>query len=110
LIPWKKIPELPLIQPEKVVTLPLDLTFDKSYDYQLAGEDELAGRPAYVVAFEPTKELAGKSLYRGRVWIDRETFGLLRFGPQTHLEAPILQNEETDLYRAVPALRASPTS
>ncbi len=99
LIPWKKIPELPLIQPEKVVTLPLDLTFDKTYDYRLDGDDVLAGRPAYVVAFEPAAELAGKSLYRGRVWIDKESFVRLRTSViQTNLEPPVLQNEETDTY------------
>jgi len=59
-ITWKKIPELPLIQPEKVVTLPVDLTFDKTYDYKLSGEDTIDGRPAYVVAFEPSAEFAGK--------------------------------------------------
>jgi hypothetical protein len=102
-VTWKRIPELPLIQPEKVVTLPLDLTFDKTYDYKLAGEDSVEGRAAYIVAFEPTAELAAKSLYRGRVWIDKESFVRLRTSVlQTHLEAPILQNEETDLYRAVP--------
>jgi len=96
---WKKIPQLPLIQPEKVATLPLDLTFDKTYDYALAGDDVLGGRAAYVVAFEPSAALAGKSLYRGRVWIDKESFVRLRTSViQTNLESPILQNEETDTY------------
>jgi len=98
-ITWKRIPELPLIQPEKVVTLPLDLTFDKTYEYKLAGEDTVGGRPAYIVAFQPTAELAGKSLYRGRVWIDKESFVRLRTSTiQTHLEPPVLQNEETDTF------------
>jgi hypothetical protein len=104
-ITWKKIPELPLIQPEKVVTLPLDLTFDKTYDYRLAGEDTQGGRAAYVVAFEPAAELAGKALYRGRVWIDKESFVRLRTSViQTNLkEPPVLQNEETDTYVPVTA-------
>ncbi len=99
-ITWKKIPELPLIQPEKVVTLPLDLTFDKTYDYKLAGEDTQGGRAAYVVGFEPAADLAGKALYRGRVWIDKESFVRLRTSViQTNLkEPPVLQNEETDTY------------
>jgi len=97
LITWKKIPELPLIQPEKVVTLPLDLTFDKTYEYKLAGDDTVDGHAAYIVAFQPTAELAGKSLYRGRVWIDKERFVRLRTSTiQTNLEPPVLQNEETD--------------
>lgn len=98
-ITWKKIPELPLIQPEKVVTLPLDLTFDKTYEYKLAGEGDVGGRAAYIVAFQPTAELAGKSLYRGRVWIDKESFVRLRTSTiQTNLEPPVLQNEETDTF------------
>jgi hypothetical protein len=98
-VTWKKIPELPLIQPEKVLTLPLDLTFDKTYDYKLIGEDTQQGRPAYIVGFEPVEALAGQSLYRGRVWIDKETFARLRTSViQTNLEPPVLQNEETDTY------------
>jgi hypothetical protein len=98
-VTWKKIPELPLIQPEKVLTLPLDLTFDKTYEYKLDGEDTVDHRPAYIVAFTPAAELAGKSLYRGRVWIDKESFVRLRTSViQTNLEAPVLQNEETDTY------------
>ena len=99
LVTWKKIPQLPLIQPEKVLTLPLDLTFDKTYDYTLAGDDNLGGRAAYVVAFEPTADLARKSLYRGRVWIDKESFVRLRTSVlQTNLEPPVLQNEEIDTF------------
>jgi hypothetical protein len=102
IVTWKKIPELPLIQPEKVLTLPLDLTFDKTYDYKLVGEDTLEGRSAYIVSFEPEAALAGKSLYRGRVWIDKETFVRLRTSViQTNLEPPVLQNEETDTYLPV---------
>jgi len=101
---WKKIPELPLIQPEKVATLPLDLTLDKTYDYRLVGEDTVSARPAYVLAFEPAAEVAARSLYRGRVWIDKETFVRLRTSVvQTHVEAPILQAEETDTYVQVSA-------
>jgi hypothetical protein len=97
---WKKIPELPLIQPEKVMTLPLDLTLDKTYGYRLVGEGEVEGRPAYVLAFEPVDPEAPRSQYRGRVWIDRETFHRLKVSlVQTRLGPPVLSNEEADLYR-----------
>ena len=96
---WKNIPELPLIQPEKVVTLPLDLTLDKTYSYRLAGEEEVSGRPAYVIAFEPAAADATRSLYRGRVWIDRENFARVRASViQNNLSAPVLSNEETDRF------------
>jgi hypothetical protein len=99
IVTWKRIPELPFLQPEKVVTLPLDLTFDKSYDYRLLGEDTVGGRPAYVLAFEPTAERARDSLYRGRVFIDKATFVRLRTSVvQTNMLAPVLSNEETDTY------------
>jgi hypothetical protein len=104
LVTWKKIPELPLVQPAKVVTLPLDLTFDKTYDYRLAGEDTLGGRQAYIVSFEPVASLAGKSLYRGKVWIDKASFVRLRTSViQTNLDPPVLQNEEVDTYVPVSA-------
>jgi hypothetical protein len=102
LVTWKKIPELPLVQPQKVVTLPLDLTFDKTYTYKLAGEDTLDGKPAYIVSFEPEASLAGKSLYRGKVWIDKSSFVRLKTSViQTNLEPPVIQNEEIDSYAPV---------
>ncbi|HEX5043063.1 MAG TPA: sigma-E factor regulatory protein RseB domain-containing protein [Candidatus Polarisedimenticolaceae bacterium] len=99
-ITWKEIPELPLIQPEKVVTLPLDLTLDRTYAYRLSGEDRVDGKDAYVLSFEPAE--GGRSLYRGRVWIDKATFVRLKLNVlQTNLEAPVVSNEETDFYRPV---------
>lgn len=98
---WKKIPELPLIQPEKVVTLPLDLTLDKTYAYRSVGRDRVGGRDAYALEFQPVDPDAPLSLYRGRVWIDAETFRLLRSSViQTGLESPVLSNEEVDLFGA----------
>lgn len=99
-VKWKNIPELPIVQPDKVATLPLDLTLDRTYAYRLLDEDEVEGRPAYVLAFEPEDPEAPLSLYRGRVWIDRETFVKLKTSlVQTNLEPPVLSNEEIDLYR-----------
>lgn len=99
---WKRFPELPLIQPEKVVTLPLDLTLDRTYVYRLVGEEDVGGRPAYVLAFEPAPGKSEQSLYQGRVWVDRETFVRLRAVVlQTHLGPPVLSNEEVDEYRPV---------
>jgi hypothetical protein len=99
LIRWKEIPELPLIQPEKVITLPLDLSLDKAYAYRLLGEDEIDGYPCWVVGFEPIESGGGRSLYRGRVWIDKEIFVLRQQNVvQTDLEAPVLSNEEVDRF------------
>lgn len=99
---WKNMPELPLVQPEKVQTLPLDLTFDRTYVYRLVGEDEVDGRAAYVLAFDPADPAAPTSLYRGRVWIDKLSFERVKTAVvQTNLEAPVLSNDETDRYTIV---------
>jgi len=100
--PWKNFPKLPLIQPEKVMTLPLDLTLDKTYTYTLDGEDRVDGRPAYILAFNPTDAGSGRSLYRGRIWIDKKDFVRLRVSlVQNNLDPPVLSNEETDRFAPV---------
>jgi hypothetical protein len=100
--PWKNFPKLPLIQPEKVMTLPLDLSLDRTYTYRLDGEGEVDGRPAYILAFRPADADSDRSLYRGRVWIDRQTFAKLRVSlVQNNLDPPVLSNEETDRYAPV---------
>jgi hypothetical protein len=99
---WKKIPEIPLIQPEKVITLPLDLTLDRTYAYRKVGREQVAGRDAWVLAFEPGDPDAPLNLYRGRIWIDTETFVRLQTSlVQTRLEAPVLSNEEIDRYSEI---------
>ena len=98
---WKDFPELPLIQPEKVVTLPLDLTLDKTYSYRTNGRDRVGERDAYVLQFQPTDPDAPGALYRGRIWVDTESFELLKSAVvQTQLDAPVLSNDEVDTYAA----------
>lgn len=101
-VTWKSIPELPFIQPEKVVTLPLDLTLDRTYVYRLLDDDRVDGRDAYVLTFDPSDAGAPLTLYRGRVWIDKTTFERLRLSViQTNLEPPVLSNEERDDFTPV---------
>ena len=98
--PWKSFPELPLIQPEKVVTLPLDISFDRTYSYTLVGEETVEGRACWILSFDPVDP--EKSLYRGRVWIDKATFNKVRTAvTQTKLESPFISNEERDTYGPV---------
>ncbi len=98
-VKWKNIPELPLIQPEKVITLPLDLTLDRTYRYRLTGEDRVSGREAYVLEFQPAESDSALSLYRGRVWIDKSSFVRLKASVvQTQTAPPVLSNEETDRF------------
>jgi hypothetical protein len=98
-VPWKRFPKIPLIQPEKVMTLPLDLTLDKAYAYKLLGREKVGGREAYLLEFRPHDPTAPDALYRGRVWIDTTEFYRVKASlVQTQLEAPVLSNEEIDRF------------
>jgi hypothetical protein len=90
-------PPFPLLQPEKVLSLPLQLRFDDGYDYQLDGRELVDGFECYVVRFAPTRR--DSALYRGTVWIDRRTFARIRVkAVQSGLAAPVVSNEETLRY------------
>lgn len=103
---WKRtqIPEIPLVQPEKVTRLPLEILFTDDYEYELAGSRNLSGVAAWEVRFAPKPDArAGdEPLYRGTVWIDPVTFAPIRTervqlglaGGET------LSNEETIDYAA----------
>ena len=97
-VKWKygRIPELPLIQPEKVAQLPLDIHLTNEYRYQLARETDLNGFRTYEVRFEPPPNApAGLPLYRGTVWIDSRTWARIRISMiQLNLTGEVLSNEE----------------
>ncbi len=93
----KDLPELPIPQPEKVFTLPLDINLDKDYTYEYVGRDNVAGYDCHVIDFTPIER--AKSLYRGRAWIETRTFAPVRVRTvQTNLVPPVISNEETDLF------------
>jgi len=101
-VKWRsdRLPEFPLPQPEKVLTLPLDIALDKRYGYRLAGEQTVDGYDCWMIDFDPVGQ--DRNLYRGRVWIDKKTFARVQISSlQTGLDAPILSNEEKDSYRPV---------
>ncbi len=90
-------PSFPLVQPEKVLSLPLDLRLNQDYTYRLDGTEEVGGRPAYVVRFDPLD--ASRALYRGTVWIDRLTFVKLKIqAVETKLSGPVVSNDETQVF------------
>ena len=74
----KKIPELPLLQPEKVSDTPLALTFDDAYAYTLAGEDTVNGVPCWALDFTPRAVASEKPLYAGTVWVAKADFAAIR--------------------------------
>jgi hypothetical protein len=90
-------PAFPLVQPEKVLSLPLDLRLNQDYIYRLDGVDTVGGRPAFAVRFDPVE--ATHALYRGTVWIDRETFVRLKVqAVETKLTGSIVSNDETQMF------------
>jgi hypothetical protein len=97
-VKWKygRIPELPLIQPEKVTQLPLDIHLTNEYRYQLVRETDLNGYRVYEVRFEPPpKASAALPLYRGTVWIDTRNWARIRISMiQLNLSGEVLSNEE----------------
>ncbi len=106
----KSIPEIPLVQPEKAATLPIEISFTRQYTYQLAGSDTVAGRECWVVEFRPAVAPEKGKLYRGRVWIDKQLYLRVRSrAVQLGLEGEVLSNEETLEYTPVDAA-GRPTS
>ena len=97
-VKWKygRIPELPLIQPEKVTQLPLDIHLTNEYRYQLVRETDVAGYHTYEVRFEPPQNVPTTlPVYRGTVWIDGRTWARVRISMiQLNLTGEVLSNEE----------------
>jgi hypothetical protein len=99
---WRgeKIPEIPLLQPDKVVQLPLEIHLDKRYRFRLDGEEEVDGRLAWKIAFEPAGD--DETLFRGTAWIDQRTFARLRIAVrQEGLAPPFVANDEVDTYQPI---------
>lgn len=90
-------PAFPLVQPEKVLSLPLDLRLNQDYAYRLDGVDTVGERPAFVVLFDPVD--ATHAFYRGTVWIDRATYVRLKVqAVETKLNGPVVSNDETQVF------------
>ncbi len=90
-------PAFPLVQPEKVLSLPLDLRLDQDYTYRLDRVDVINGHPAFVVRFDPVA--SRHALYRGTVWIDRRTFVRLKIQAVENVRSgPVVPNDETQLF------------
>lgn len=100
-------PAFPLLQAEKVLSLPLDLRLDADYRYSMAGVEDVEGRPAFALRFDPVDD--EKSLYRGTVWIDRDTYRKVKVQTvQTRLVSPILSSEEIQYFGEVGRLDGQP--
>ncbi len=95
----KRIPEIPLVQPEKAAAMPLEILLGRDYRYRLRGPGEADGRPCWVVDFEPVAAAETGHLYQGTVWIDRALYRRVRSKAlQLGLEGEVISNEETLFY------------
>jgi hypothetical protein len=105
----KKLPELPLLQPEKVSDMPLALTLDDAYRYALVGEDSVNGIPCWALDFTPRAAVTDKPAYAGRVWIARDGYAAVRVRTrQLNLTAEIQAVDETSDFTDVPAPDGGP--
>lgn len=95
-----KRPPFPLLQAEKVLSLPLDLRLSKDYRYRLEGVERVGSVDCYAVRFDPVE--GSRSLYRGTVWIEVESFLKVKLQTtQTNLQPPILASEEIQFFEPV---------
>lgn len=95
----KKLPELPLIQPEKVSSLPTQIRFTKDYEYRLRGEATLEGRDCWVVDFEPFEPQPEQTLYQGTVWVDKQVYARVKTRAlQIGLAGDVISNEEISYF------------
>lgn len=100
-------PPFPMLQPEKVLSLPLELRFDNDYQYRLQGTERIGDYDCYAVRFDPAA--SSSSLYRGTVWIDRKTFARVKVqAVQTGLSAPVVSNEEIQTYSPITTIGKRP--
>ena len=105
----KKLPELPLLQPEKVADMPLALTLDDAYRYTLVGEDRVNGVDCWALDFTPRVAVTDKPAYEGRVWVARDGYAAVRMRTrQLNLTGELQAVDETSDFADVPAPDGGP--
>ena len=91
---------LPEIEPEKVMTPPLELELNERYDYKLLGTEQVNGAMCFVVGVEP--RVRDEALYSGKIWIDGTTFREVKqILSQRGIKSNVLVNVETENYELV---------
>jgi len=95
---------LPQIEPEKVLTQPLELKVNERYQYKLLGTEQVNGAMCYVIGVEPRvrDKLRDELLYSGKVWIDGTTFREVKqYLNQRGAKSNVLVNTETQNFELV---------
>jgi hypothetical protein len=91
---------LPQIEPEKVLTPPLELKLDERYAYKLLGTEQVNGVMCFVVGVDP--KVRDEALYSGKIWIDGTTFREVKqYLSQRGVKSNVLVNVETQNYELV---------
>ena len=92
--------EFPMAQmePEKVMTQPLELKMDEKYEYKLAGTEQVNGVFCYVLDVSPRNRT--ENLFSGKVWIDGTTFRQVRqvLSQRGGKEGNVVSNTETQSF------------
>jgi hypothetical protein len=88
---------LPEIEPEKVMTQPLELKLNERYEYKLLGTEPINGAMSFVVGVEP--KVQDEVLYSGKIWIESTTFREVKqYLSQRSVNSNVLVNVETQNY------------
>lgn len=91
---------LPEIEPEKVLTPPLELKLNERYAYKLLGTERIDGAMCFVVGVEPRAR--DEVLYNGKIWIDGTTFREVKQSlSQRGDKSNVLVNTETQIFQLV---------
>ena len=91
---------LPQLEPEKVLTQPLELTLNERYTYKLLGTEMIDGVQCYVVGVEPKTQ--DETLYSGKIWIDGVSFREVRQTlSQRGARSSVVVNVETQNFALV---------
>jgi hypothetical protein len=91
---------LPQIEPEKVLTQPLELNLSEHYNYKLLDTEQVNGAVCYVVGIEP--KVRDEALYSGKIWIDGNTFREVKQSlSQRGINSNVLVNVETQNFELV---------
>jgi hypothetical protein len=92
---------LPQMEPQKVMTPPLELKLTEKYSYRLQGTDRVDGVHCYVIEVEPREQ--NEVLYSGRIWIDGDLFRQVRMElRQKGADSTSIANIETQNFSLVP--------
>jgi hypothetical protein len=98
---------LPQLEPEKVLTQPLELTLNERYTYKLLGTEQIDGVQCYIVGVEPKAQ--DENLYSGKIWIDGVSFREVRQTlSQRGAKSSIVVNVETQNFSLVNDSQGNP--